>query len=206
MSNTVIFFDLFDTLIKINRGYLEEYFDKELDLLGDMGILKDSRMTINEIIKKNPEVLKKHTESDMCDFYDEAMKKSLLNVNEEIINMLKSLKDSGFKLCIVSDAAYVDIQAYNESPISKYFDNAVFSCCYGVTKPDQKIYNIAKEIMGNPENLFFVGDGGHSELVGAKEAGMKTIKVEWFKKNNYYDCVDYVINLPSYLKLLMKKI
>lgn len=29
MKNCVIFFDLFDTLIKVNRGYLEEYFDKE---------------------------------------------------------------------------------------------------------------------------------------------------------------------------------
>lgn len=206
MKDVVIYFDLFDTLIKINRGYLEEYFDKDLDLLGDKGILKDSRMTINEIVKKNPEVLKKYTESDMCDFYDDAMKKSLLNVNEEILNMLKSLKDSGFKLCIISDAAYVDIQAYNESPISKYFDNAVFSCCYGVTKPDQKIYNIAKELMGNPENSVFIGDGGHDEIVGAKKAGMKTIKVEWFKRNGKYDGVDYVINVPSYLKGFIDKI
>lgn len=206
MKDVVIYFDLFDTLIKINRGYLEEYFDKELDLLGDKGILKDSKMTINEIVKKNPEVLSKCSMEEMCEFYDKSMSDSLIDVNEDILEMLDSLKKLGYKLCIISDAAYVDIQAYNESPISKYFDNAVFSCCYGVTKPDQKIYNIAKELMGNPENSIFIGDGGHNELVGAKESGMKTIKVEWFKKNNYYDSVDYVINLPSYLELLIKKL
>ena len=42
MNDVVIFFDLFDTLIKINRGYLEEYFDDEIDLLGDKGILRNS--------------------------------------------------------------------------------------------------------------------------------------------------------------------
>lgn len=206
MKDVVIYFDLFDTLIKINRGYLEEYFDKELDLLGDRGILKDSKMTINEIVKKNPEVLSKYSMEEMCGFYDKSMSDSLIDVNEDILEMLDSLKKLGYKLCIISDAAYVDIQSYDKSPISKYFDNAVFSCHYGITKPDQKIYNIANELMGNPSRTIFIGDGGHDEIVGAKKAGMKTIKVEWFKRNGKYDGVDYVINVPSYLKGFIDKI
>ena len=43
MSDTkVVFFDLFDTLVKVDRGYLEPYFDRETDRLGDLGILKNA--------------------------------------------------------------------------------------------------------------------------------------------------------------------
>lgn len=100
MKDVVIYFDLFDTLIKINRGYLEEYFDKDLDLLGDKGVLKDSKMTINEIVKKNPEVLSKYSMEEMCEFYDKSMSDSLIDVNEDILEMLDSLKNLGIS-CVL---------------------------------------------------------------------------------------------------------
>ena len=93
MKNCVIFFDLFDTLIKVNRGYLEEYFDKELDKLGDIGAIKDSVSTINEIVKKHPEVLDKHSVEDMTFYYEKVMRDSLMNVDLDVLNMLKKLKE-----------------------------------------------------------------------------------------------------------------
>ena len=50
------------------------------------------------------------------------------------------------------------------------------------------------EKMGNPNQSIFIGDGGHDELVGAKKVGMKTIKVDWFKKRDLSDCIDSVVN------------
>ena len=204
MSNKVIYFDLFNTLVKSDRGYLEQYFDSELDKLGDLGILKDEEMTINEIVKRNPELLENHSIDEMCKYYDLCMKQSFVNIDEDILSMLGSLKEMGYKLCIISDAAYVDIKGYENSLLANYFDDVVFSCEHGVVKPNKEIYEIALAKMGNPIESFFVGDGGHDELVGAKAVGMKTIKVEWFKKYDLYDCVDYVINIPSYLVNIFK--
>ena len=206
MKNCVIFFDLFDTLIKVNRGYLEEYFDKELDKLGDIGAIKDSVSTINEIVKKHPEVLDKHSVEDMTFYYEKVMRDSLMNVDLDVLNMLKKLKEKGYKLCIISDATFVDIMHFDESPLAKYFDNKVFSCEYGVAKPDSKIYQIALDVMANPSKTIFVGDGGHDELIGAKTNGMITIKVEWFKRNLNYDSVDYLCNVMDHLVRIIDKL
>lgn len=206
MKDAVIFFDLFDTLIKVDRGYLEEYFDEELDKMGDLGKLKDAKSTIEQIISKHPEVLEKYSLEEMSAYYEKVMKDSLMNVNPEILVMLQQLKEAGYKMCILSDATFVDIKSYEESPLFKYFDYAVFSCNYSVTKPDKRIYRIASNIMGGAEVPIFIGDGGHDELVGAKENGMTTIKTEWFIKRTDFNSVDYVTNLPTFLVNLVKKI
>lgn len=199
MNDVVIFFDLFDTLIKINRGYLEEYFDDEIDLLGDKGILRNSEMTISKLINKHPEVLNKYSSKEMTNFYNSIMSNSLINVDNSVINLLKTIKELGFKLCIISDATFVDIKNFKNSPLYKYFDNAIFSCNYGYTKPDAKLYTIAKKVMGNPKKCIFIGDGGHQELIGAKNVGMNTIKVEWYKKVDNYNQVDFCTDEPKEL-------
>lgn len=206
MKDVVIFFDLFDTLIKVDRGYLEEYFDEELDKMGDLGTLKDAKSTIEQIVSKHPEVLEKHSLEEMTTYYEKIMSDSLMNVEPDILVMLQQLKEAGYKMCIVSDATFVDIKDYKKSPLFKYFDYAVFSCDYGVTKPDKRIYRIASNAMGGAEVSIFVGDAGHDELVGAKENGMTTIKTEWFIKRTDFNSVDYVTNLPSFLVNLVNKI
>ena len=105
MKEVVLFFDLFDTLIKVDRGYLEKYFDSEIDLLGDKGILKNSKMTISEIVSKYPESLVKYSLEEMVNYYDKVMSDSIINVNKDILDMLDSLKNAGYRLCIISDAA-----------------------------------------------------------------------------------------------------
>ena len=206
MKDVVIYFDLFDTLIKVDRGYLEEYFDEEIDKLGDTGFLKDSKSTIEEIVNKYPEVLSKYTVEEMSSYYEKIMSDSLMNVDPNILIMLQQLKEKGYKMCILSDATFVDIKDYKECPLFKYFDYAVFSCNYGVTKPDKRIYRTAMNVMGGSDVAIFIGDGGHEELIGAKENGMITIKTEWFKKRSDFNSVDYVTNMPSFLVSLINKI
>lgn len=206
MEDKVIFFDLFDTLAKVNRGYLEEYFDKNIDFLCDKGKLKNERMTIDEIIKSRPDSLKEHTRDEMIQDYENIMSNILLNIDKNILSMLNNLKKEGYKLCIISDAGFVDVKSYKDSPLSKYFNNAIFSCYYGYTKPDEKIYMIAKKIMGNPTNSFYIGDGGHDELIGAKRLNMTTIKAEWFKVNKTNECIDFSANTPNDIIKIIKKL
>lgn len=193
LSNVVVFFDLYDTLVQADRGYLEQYFSSEIDKLGDIGVLKNAKMAIEEIVKNNPKLLEEHKIEEMVKYYEDCMNKSIMNVDIYVYNMLNKLKENGYKLCIISDACYTDIEKWNSSLLSFIFDKTVFSCEIGCAKPDPKIYQIAKQMMGNPEKSIFIGDGGHDELYGAKNSGMKTIKAEWFidrkdeKINRYAD-------------------
>ena len=49
----VIFFDLFDTMVRVDRGILEPYFDRETDRMGDNGTLKNAKETIEHLSKIN---------------------------------------------------------------------------------------------------------------------------------------------------------
>lgn len=181
---TTLFFDLFDTLVKVDRGYLETFFDRETDRLGDLGILKDAKSTIERLISLHPELAQKGSIDEISKYYENCMRKSLVEIPENILQMLDSLKSAGYRLCIISDAAFTDILCWDESPLAQYFDETVFSCEVGMVKPDKKLYFHAIEKMDYPDTCVFIGDGGHDELMGAKFSGMITIQAEWLLNRN----------------------
>lgn len=66
--------------------------------------------------------------------------------------------------------------------IEDYFENILLSEEIGIRKPDPGIFLEAiKEMGGNTEECLMVGDSYHSDIVGAKEAGMKAC---WFNPSN----------------------
>lgn len=59
---------------------------------------------------------------------------------------------------------------WNKSPLSKLFDDTIFSYEVGYLKPQTEIYEIAlKKMNVNSEGCIFIGDGGSDELRGAKK-------------------------------------
>lgn len=177
----VIFFDLFDTLVTADRGELEPFFTREVDRMGDNGRLPDAISTIHELSKEAPEMLEGTTAEKLAQYYEDRMAMLISNVRPDVLEMLQDLKNEGWQLCVISDAARVDIAHWSESPLAQYFDNTVFSCDVGYVKPDPRLYEIAKQSMGDPSQCIFIGDGGHDELLGAHRAGMVTIKAEYIK-------------------------
>ena len=177
----VIFFDLFDTLVTADRGELEPFFTREVDRMGDNGRLPDAISTIHELAKEAPEMLEGTTAEKLAQYYEDRMAMLISNVRPDVLEMLQDLKNEGWQLCVISDAARVDIAHWAESPLAQYFDNTIFSCDVGYVKPDPRLYEIAKQSMGDPSQCIFIGDGGHDELLGAHRAGMATIKAEYIK-------------------------
>lgn len=94
------------------------------------------------------------------------------------IATLRELKAKGYKVALVSDA-YKDVpRVWGDSQFATLMDTAIFSCDMGVTKPDPKMYQTACErIAIAPERCVYVGDGGSSELTGAKAMGMTPVLI-----------------------------
>ncbi|MBQ8806548.1 MAG: HAD family hydrolase [Bacteroidaceae bacterium] len=191
MSKPTIYFDLFDTLVKVDRGYLEPYFDRETDRLGDLGKLPDAETTIWRLATQTPGIMEHGSIFEMAGYYEAKMKEALMNPPQEVLDMLKQLKEAGCKLCVISDAAPVDIMHWHESPLAQYFDDAVFSCEVGIVKPDAGLYHIAHLKMGKPTEMLYVGDGGHDELMGAHKFGMVTAKAEWINNRRLESIYQY---------------
>lgn len=203
-KDKVVFFDLFDTLVKVDRGYLEPYFDRETDRLGDLGVLKNAEQTIDRLIEINehnsPNLLDTKSISEMARYYEERMRDSLMNPPAGVLDMLKDLKESGVQLCVISDAAYVDIMSWDDSPLAQYFDKTCFSCEVGLVKPDPELFKHAQAMFGYPDKCIFIGDGGHEELMGARRCAMQTIKAEWIKNRReeaIYEYADRKLQMTS---------
>lgn len=126
------------------------------------------------------------------------MKSALQNVSADILEVLKTLKSQGIKLGLISNADVIDCKYWQQSPLAPLFDDVIFSCDVGILKPDREIYEQAlARLKVKPEECMFVGDGGSSELQGAKAVGMRTVFTEALEvKNNakrsmimeYADC------------------
>lgn len=101
---------------------------------------------------------------------------ALVEVRSEILEALARIRSSGLKMGLISNAGLDEIEAWDESPLARFFDVALFSCREGLMKPDVEIYRRAAEQLGTtPGNCVYIGDGGSQEHEGAKAAGMRTI-------------------------------
>ncbi len=107
---------------------------------------------------------------------EKRMKTALQMIPEEILDALQKIKSVDIKLELISNADCIDCKYWSQSPLSPYFNDAIFSCNVGLLKPNQQIYKLAMQRLHmSPEQCLFVGDGGSNELYGAKTAGMGTV-------------------------------
>ncbi|MFH1052449.1 MAG: HAD family hydrolase [bacterium] len=100
----------------------------------------------------------------------------------EVKESLKELS-TGFKLGIVSDTGFspgsVLRQILEKEEIFKYFDVFSFSDETGVAKPNPKAFmTVLDKFECNPENALHIGDIEKTDILGAKNLGMKAIRFD----------------------------
>jgi putative hydrolase of the HAD superfamily len=96
----------------------------------------------------------------------------------EALPTLEELRRRGHLLGMISVCTEEVPQVWDETPLGREFDAAVFSCEVGVSKPDRRIYEIACERLGvRASECLFIGDGANDELPGAERAGMTAVQL-----------------------------
>jgi putative hydrolase of the HAD superfamily len=104
------------------------------------------------------------------------IRRGLFGVDEKNLALLRRFRERGLKTALVSNADIADIWYWKDCLLSGSFDQTIFSCDAGLLKPDPRIYRLAVDGLGlSPELCLYVGDGGHRELRGAREAGLATV-------------------------------
>lgn len=187
----VVFFDLFFTLVipkyndlrnendmlGITKDEWERYAeDDELYLKRATSNSISPEQIIEDILNKMKIDVSECTKKEILKLREDRLKNSLINVDPTILDVLSDIKNSGKKLCLISNADIIDVMYWDQSPLHDLFDDTIFSYEVGYLKPQKEIYKIAlKKMKVNPENSIFIGDGGSDELKGAKELGIRTI-------------------------------
>ena len=105
------------------------------------------------------------------------------HLHSEIIPMLQALKEKGILIGLISNCYFEEASVIRKSQLFPYFDGVYFSCEQGVKKPDEEIFRrCMKELLVQPEECVYVGDGGSYELETAKGLGMKAVQAVWYLK------------------------
>lgn len=106
-------------------------------------------------------------------------------ISEKIINLIKTLKDNGYKLGLLSN---VSRKLYEEvispSSVPDLFDVCVYSFEIHLTKPDPNIFSYVANKLDEPENNCLMIDDLQKNCMGAQATKMRAIH---FK--NYEDLV-----------------
>jgi putative hydrolase of the HAD superfamily len=97
----------------------------------------------------------------------------------DLAQTLTKLTQVGLKLGIVSNtfvsSAALDRHLSEEGLIG-FFDTRVYSCEFGLRKPDKRIFlEAARQVGAEPANTIYVGDRINKDVKGALRAGMHAV-------------------------------
>lgn len=129
-------------------------------------------------------------------------------MNSDIIPMLNSIKEKGYKVGLVSNCSSEEAIIFKESKLYQYIDVPILSYEVGVAKPDAAIYEACMGQLGiRPEECLYIGDGGSNELEGATKVGMKAFQAIWYKKKyekdfinkNEFSSIEQPLDILNYL-------
>ena len=91
----------------------------------------------------------------------------------EVLQALDKLKQTGYRLGLISDCGPSVPLLFPKSPLARFIDVPVFSCEERIKKPSSDIYQrICQRLAMEPQECIYVGDGSSQELTGAAVIGM----------------------------------
>lgn len=152
-------------------------------------------LSLLNIFNRNPEFMGKLKSAYMSPLFNLTFP---VNGAKEF---LKSLKDYGFKIGLISNV-YTDIEVDEILKIYglyDYLDSLTLSCIVGFRKPRPEIFKFAlNSLSAEPLKSIMVGDDYNADVIGALNMGMKAI---WFTSDssiNYdlkVNCLEDALNI-----------
>ncbi len=121
-----------------------------------------------------------------------AIANAQLVIYEDTKNTIKRLKDSGFKLALVSNTYCMTPDRMREffGEVLSYFDVLTFSSEVGMKKPNHEIFfytlNRLNSLHGTnilPQEIVMIGDKQESDIIPAKEIGIEARLIDRNKQN-----------------------
>ena len=175
------------TLKKLDLSYKEKdflYFNEVNDILWNKQKL--GKININEVFIERSIMMSKYFELDIekeifNDLFVEFLYDEIEMVDE--IEDLLSYLSNKYQIYAASNGIYdMQINRLKKSNLDKYFKDIFVSDKIDYEKPDkrffEKIMNITKY---SNNNLIMIGDSIKSDIIGAKNSGIKSI---YFNKGN----------------------
>ena len=188
MKYRAVIFDLWQTLVPWDQEQANRFYDRMADAAGidqerfreawlsgrksrEIGPIADHLQELFGGLGAEPNL------DEVLAMRREWTKRSL-RPRPDALETLAELRRRGHRLALISVCSQDVPHVWDETPFAGAFDELVFSCDVGISKPDPRIYAIACERLGvEPAECLFVGDGANDELPGAERAGMTALQL-----------------------------
>ena len=193
-----VIFDMYETLVTLHEGtpyfgthIAEDAQIPESEFYKMWNAMEDDRsigkITLEETIQR---ILREHrcyTEEKFQTIIqkrNQSREECFQHLHPEILPMLRQLKELGIKIGLISNCFSEEMTVIQKSVLFPYFDAACLSYEQGVQKPDPIIYTRCMEQLGvEPEECFYIGDGGSHELEAAQQLGLHPFQAAWYLKD-----------------------
>ena len=135
---------------------------------------------------------------------------SSVHVGPDVVDTLKELRGRGFRLALVSNAAYLPRLMKEQLAalgLASYFDAVTFSSEVGVRKPHPAIYRDALDkVQVEPSRALFVGDRVREDVQGPKELGMRAVLTREWRHEDNPGTADFVIERLGELPAVVRRL
>lgn len=200
MAVKVVIFDLFETLVsEFDAGHPSttevaqtlqlpvEDFQREYvnhrpaRMTGQL----DYAVSLRYIVRKLGGKSSESTIQTLAEHRQSAFTVHLRCIEPEILNMLNEITSSGIRLGLISNTDGSEVLDWANTPLSSFFEVAIFSHAVRTAKPAPHIYQHACKNLGvAPSDCVFIGDGNSDELRGAAQVGMLPFCAAWFLRRH----------------------
>jgi HAD superfamily hydrolase (TIGR01662 family) len=108
--------------------------------------------------------------------YMDANHRPEARVPDQLPEVLRTLREAGFKLGVLSNRTERFVPELDELGLSSYFEFSMAAGEVNLWKPDPGIFVHALERAGTtPEESVYVGDNYFADVVGARRAGLRPV-------------------------------
>ncbi len=112
------------------------------------------------------------------DIHTEYEKGVVWKLYPESLAILRSLRDAGYRLGVISNASHSLPSILEKLGLAKYFDTITYSFDVGAEKPDVRIFRRAvAQANATEERCVHVGDSFEADYLGARRAGLHAVLV-----------------------------
>ena len=180
LGNVVINIDP-DLTLQMFRDYGVANFDEMYSIMRQTDVfdrLDTGKMTLPEF--RN--AIREYTKINLTDEQiDEAWCAMLLDFPEENAELLRKLRDEGYKLYLLSNTNEMHIKYYTKylkqqfgrDLLSELFDQTFYSHETGLRKPNREAFEYVLKAEGlKPAETLFIDDLEHN-VIGARQTGMQ---------------------------------
>ena len=181
----VVAFDWGKVLVKANYGNLHEFIKNSfsIDSVELNNVLVNIRKSRDLDMKERDFWIDYSKEKNIqlpLDWFDtlENVKLSCLQLNPEMFEIAKKLKQQGIKVVVFSNVSKEKAQLLRRVGYYDIFDDLILSCDIGFEKPHPEAYDILlSKLNVDPKQVIFVDDKINN-IKAAKEKGINGIVFE----------------------------